>query len=272
MAAGEDPSDTRWRARLWQEPAHLAQILGTRSLFDALFAGCGDEETSVQASPFLVFAVLLSRVAHDLTAAPFVQEWVGPGRRLPVFDVEPLREFAAPSPRRMFLAELLASYTRVASGSTWVRTRGGWRRRRFSELDPLRLLEVLVNVPPAERAAVYRRLGDLALFLTGVFPDFAGGRLLPSLQSERLRRALREGAIDLENRGSAGPGGLDDIYLLGEIGRRSYERAYQAAEGGQAGILAEVAQEFDQARRTLNFLTDSYLYPLRRKFFPFPES
>ena len=82
-----------------------------------------------------------------------------------------LREFFAADGRRLFLTELLTSYTRVASGSTYVRTARGWRRRRFSELDPLRLASLLDAVPEAERPGIYRRLGDLALFLTGVFPD-----------------------------------------------------------------------------------------------------
>src|SRR5256885_13132420 len=38
---------------------------------------------------------------------------------------------------RLFLAELLASYTNVASGSTLVKTSRGWPRHRFSELDPM---------------------------------------------------------------------------------------------------------------------------------------
>src|SRR5690606_24818469 len=94
-----------------------------------------------------------------------------PRRRLPVFDVASLREFLDDHMRRYFLVELLASYTHVASGVSWARTSRGWRKRKFSELDPVRLAELLTVVEPPERAGVFRRLGDLALFLTGVFPD-----------------------------------------------------------------------------------------------------
>ncbi len=72
--------------------------------------------------------------------------------------------------RRLFLAELLSSYTHVASGTVWAKSGGRWRRRRFSELDPVQLARLAEVVPDWERLAVYRRLGDLALFLTGVFP------------------------------------------------------------------------------------------------------
>src|SRR5205823_12399988 len=101
----------------------------------------------------------------ELQDATHVDEGVGPRRRLPILGGDDLRAFLAGASRRLFVSELLASYTRVASGSTWVHTRRGWRRRRFSELDPVRLASLLEVVPEEERPGVYRRLGDLALFL-----------------------------------------------------------------------------------------------------------
>src|SRR5439155_299122 len=82
------------------------------------------------------FAVLIHRAVRDLGAASFVEEWVSPRQRVPVFDVGGLREFSADPFRRFFLAELLASYTHVTSGSVLVQTSRGWRRRRFSEHGP----------------------------------------------------------------------------------------------------------------------------------------
>ena len=78
-------------------------------------------------------------------------------------------------------------------------TRRGWRRRRFSELDPVQLAGMLEAVSPAERPGVLRRLGDLALFLTGVFPDHTA--------STPLGRPLSEAALlrsaGLETTGTA---------------------------------------------------------------------
>jgi hypothetical protein len=34
-----------------------------------------------------------------------------------------------------------------------------------------------------------------------------------------------------------------------------------------AGVLSEVSENFASARRLLNFLTDRYLYPMRRQWF-----
>ncbi|MGI8824983.1 MAG: hypothetical protein ACR2JC_04930 [Chloroflexota bacterium] len=250
-------------ADVHSDPGYLETLLVRPSLFQALF-GSGEGEAFLRASPFLVFATLVHRASHDLEELPYVHEWVGPDRRVPMFEIGPLRDFVGDPLRRLFLSELLASYTRVASGAVWTRTARGWRRRRFSELDPVRLVEMLDVVPENEKSGVYRRLGDVSLFLTGVFPDYAAGRLLPGLQRRRLERAL-------DRRDTGSPGLTSgDIHLLEQLGRRSYHLASRAAEppSGMSRVLAEVAEGFEQARRLLNVLTDRYLFPFRERWFP----
>src|SRR5262249_40263929 len=82
------------------------------------------------ASPFLTFAVAVHRVAERLARASYVDEWIGPRQRVPVFAVEPLRQLLADPLRRFFFVELLTSYTHVVSGSTWTATPRGRRPRR----------------------------------------------------------------------------------------------------------------------------------------------
>src|SRR6202140_2308029 len=156
-----------------RDPERLEALIDDPATYRMLFAVPG-RDPLLRGSPFLLFAVLIHRVVRDLAQASFVEEWVGPRQRVPVFDTGSLRDFGADPLRRFFLAQLLASYTRVASGSTLVKNSRGWRRRRFSELDPIRLIELAEMVPESERPAVYRRLGDLSLFLTGIFPDYTG--------------------------------------------------------------------------------------------------
>jgi hypothetical protein len=270
--ADEAASDADLLTKLHSEPEHLETLLGRPSLFTLLFAK-GDGDILLRASPFLAFAVLVRRATQDLEHARFVDEWVGPGRRVPMFEVAGLQDFASDPQRRLFLAELLASYTRVASGSVWVQTSRGWRRRRFSELDPMHLVELVQVVPERERSAVYRRLGDLALFLTGVFPDYAGRNLVAPIQRRRLGRALGLGDIDRSGFNLADSSG--SISLLEQVGRRSYYTAWKATEGiggSMSRVLGEVADGFGQARRILNFLTDRYLFPFRDQWFPLPEA
>src|SRR5258708_29926529 len=254
-AAGESGHDVR------RDPEQLEALIDNPATFRLLFKVPG-RDPLLRGSAFLLFAVLIHRVVRDLGQASFVEEWVGPRQRVPVFDTGSLRDFGADPLRRFFLAQLLASYTRVASGSTLVKTSRGWRRRRFSELDPIRLIELAELVPAAERPSVYRRLGDLSLFLTGIFPDYAGERLVVERERRQLERAL--GTVDREQYERH-----DGVWLLEQLGRRAYRIAQQGADrrAAMAGVLAEVSENFAAARRVLNFLTDRYLFPMRRQWF-----
>src|SRR5690348_7985499 len=169
------------------DPAALLAVLDYPGAFDAVMGQ--DERAAGLASPFLVFAVFVQRAAAELAAAGHVPERTGPRQRVPLFDAPALREFVAEPERRVFLAELLASFTRVASGRYRSRAGGRVRTRRFSELDPVRLAGMLDAVPKAERPGVYRRLGDVTLFLTGVFPDYAATGVLGPVNAARLLRA-----------------------------------------------------------------------------------
>jgi hypothetical protein len=257
--------------------AHPADIPHPADLpFPGDVAALGDRrDPLLRASPFLVFALAVHRAAADLREAALVGEWAGPRRRLPVFDAASLRNFLAAPARRLFLAELLASYVHVASGSVLVQTRRGWRRQRFSELDLVRLAALLDVVPAAERTGVYRRLGDLALFLTGVFPDHTATRAFAPAQADRLLR-LAGMARDETTRASsprdlgAPAGGVD---LLERLGSRWYRLAYETAAVRTAPlrVVEQIAERFGQARRVLNLVTDRYLFPFRARWFPGPH-
>jgi hypothetical protein len=244
-----------------RDPTRLEALIDNPVTFRQLFSVPG-RDPLLRGTPFLIFAVLIHRVVRDLGQASFVEEWVGPRQRVPVFDTASLNDFGADPMRRFFLVQLLASYTNVASGSMLVKTRRGWRRRRFSELDPMRLIELAELVPEPERPSVYRRLGDLSLFLTGIFPDYAAERLV----AERERRGLERALWPADREQSAG---RDGIWLLEQLGRRAYRIAQQGADrrAAMAGVLAQVSENFAAARRVLNFLTDRYLYPMRRQWF-----
>ena len=255
---------------LWADPERLEALLRSPAVMSALF-GSGERDPLLVASPLLVFSVLVNRVAQELEEAVFVEEWLGPGRTVPVFDVGALRDFLGSPPHRAFLAELLASYTRVASGTVWQRTARGWRRRRYSELDPLRLAQLLEVVPAEQRAGVCRRLGDLALFLTGVFPEHVASHPLEARHVERIRRLLDAAVPDApasvpdELVRAGGP--QRGTWLMEWLGRRAYGLAMRADSGLRAE-LGSVVESFGRARRVLNVLTSRHLFPARDRWFP----
>jgi hypothetical protein len=254
-------------ARLRADPALLEKALASPEVATLLFDPPADDpeaERLLRASPFLAFAVAVESIAVELKDATHVREWVGPKMRVPVLGGDDLRELLADPSRRVFLAALLASYTRVSSGTVWRETSRGWRKQRFSELDPMRMASLLDSVPEARRPAVHRRLGDLCLFLAGVFPDHTSARAFRPIDLHRLGRAAAMGGADelgeeLETRGAVG--------LLDHLGARWYLLAASGdAPGGS--VLEAIASRFVESRRALNLLADRHLFPARPGWFP----
>jgi hypothetical protein len=263
-------------AVLRAEPHRLVQLLSAPATRDAVFGSFEELATPgrlvaapAPVSAFLTFAVAVHHAAAELEDLRFTAEWVGPSRRLPVFDVPVLRDFVADPLRRLFLVELLASYTHVASGATWEHTSRGWRRRRFSELEPAQLAALVDVVPEAERPGVYRRLGDLALFLTGVFPDHTATRGLGPAQRGRLLRVSGVDA-DFDDVLPGDVASLGTVGLLELLGERWYRLAVAGAQPPLTAtmqVAASVSEQFRQARRVLNFVTDQFLFPMRGQWF-----
>jgi hypothetical protein len=268
-APSEPPSSP---TRIRSQPERLAACLADPRTFDAVFGPPGDREPIGRLSPFLVFAVAVERAHADVQHSGFVPEWLGPRRRVPVFGPADLRDFLADPWRRLFLVRLLGSYTHVTSGSVFVPTRRGYRRQRFSELDPVRLAGLLEVVPASERPGIYRRLGDLALFLTGVFPDHTATSGFGPVAEARLLRAGRLSATKWPD-ASNSPMALGEsgaVGLLEELGRRWYRLCADAVAPPRSrdlDVVAELSSRFNEGRRILNLVTDRYLFPLRDRWF-----
>jgi len=208
-------------------------------------------------SPFLLFAAAVHRTAADLAGASYAPERTAPRQRIPLFDGGRLSAYLAAPRHRLFLADLLASFARISGGV--VLARDGQHRRRWNDADPHRLAVLLDAVPPAQRSPVWRRLGDLALFLAGVFPD-AAERLVPDEAAARrlARQTLPKAARDARPE-PIPEGGAPD--LIEWLGTRWYTQAARHAPGEAALDLREQADLFRPARRVLNTATDRYLLP-----------
>jgi hypothetical protein len=269
-------TDTGWLRR---DPAAIPGLLGDPRVFEAVFgwpvvAG-GDQGRpprpgqAVPVSPFLTFAVAVHRSAIELASMGHVAERTGPRQRIPLFDAPALRDFLGSPARKLFLAELLASFTRVASGRYRVRGGGRTRTRRFSELDPVRLAGLLDGVPDAERPGVYRRLGDVSLFVAGVFPDYATLYGVGPASVARLLRAARVPAAEQERLAT-----VPAIELLEQLGARWYRAAHHLApvRTARLDVVADVAGRFQQARRVLNHIADRYLFTADHPWFAPPAS
>ncbi|GAB3445486.1 hypothetical protein [Actinophytocola sediminis] len=243
-------------AELRRDPEALPTLLADPRVFEAIL---GEQAVArgrmAEVSPFLLFAVMVRRAEQELAFMSHVSERTGLRQRVPVFDTPQLIEFLADPVRRLFLIELLASFTRVASGRYRVQTRRGLRWRRFNELDPVRLAGLLDAVSDAERPGVYRRLGDVALFLTGVYPDYAAGdRALSTVDAMRL---VRSAGVDQSM------AAIPAIELYEHLGARWYQSAWQLTRvrTERLAVITDVAERFRSARRVLNHLADQHLFP-----------
>lgn len=257
-SVGMDPGRA---GELRRQPANVPDLFGRPELFDRVYGS--DAAGLVSVSPFFAFLVAVEQAARELATVRFVAERSAPRQRVPVFDAPRLREFLTDPMRRLFLAELLTSFVRVTSGRYWMRTARGWRSQRYSELDPVRLAQLAEQAPAAERPGIYRRLGDVSLFLTGVFPDYAQLYALGPFDAARLLRAAGL-AADESGLVTAPP-----IQLLEHLGQRWYRRASELAPVATAhlAVVSQVADRFTDARRILNHIADRYFAQLGNPWF-----
>ncbi len=229
---------------LRRHPALVLDLLDRPAVTDAVLAADRDEPGRFRyVSPFLVFAAAVHRAGNALVGRTHVLDRTAARSRLPVFDGPVLAAFAAAPAHRFFLAELLASYARLASGVTWRRGERGWERQRWDELDLPRLAARLESLPSEEQPGVWRRIGDGALFLAGVFPEYAE-RTFGGTATARLQRVAGE-RLAVE-----GPVGE----LLEQLAGRAYGRAGSSVPPG-------VVEAPHAARRVLTIVADRYLYP-----------
>lgn len=232
-------------------------------------------------SPFLVFAAAIHRCAADLTATGYAPERTTARLRVPVFDGPQLARYLADPAHRLYLAELLASFARSSGGVIVTRTPRGVHRRRWNDLDLGRLATLVRALPEQDRPPVWRRLGDLALFLTGVFPAAIERALADRLDPARLARTT---GLPAPPDRDVGPADLFEWFGAGWY-RLAANRAAQSQPGGQQALAAAAsamrgsasgaalrdnADHFHQARRVLSAAADRYLFPAGGDWFSPP--
>lgn len=240
-------------AALRREPALILDLLDRPTVLSTVLGAPRREDGGQFSylSPFLVFAAAVHQVSNMLVGRSYVADRTGPRLRVPVFDAPLLAAFATDPVHRLFLTELLASYARVASGVVWRRGARGWRRQRWNELDLPRLAALLGVVGARERPGVWRRIGDGALFLAGVFPEYAR-RFLGVVEVARLQQAT----------------GLRLTSAEGDVGDMLEELASRAYEKVGVGVPDAVVESPRSARRVLTLVADHYLFPAATDWFP----
>jgi len=232
---------------LRDKPDLVAPMLDDPRLVDRLLR---EKDVLVRISPRLLFTVLLRRLRHDLEAHGLVYERDA-GHPIPVFAGSQARALLDQPGVFEYFVDLLCSFVRTHSGTLYWRERGLWRKRRFSDLNLDDMVAVCHLVAPEWRPRIYKRIGDIALFLTGVFPDHVSQLL------QGVRRRLSQGRTlaDYEREGRY-------FYRLA---------ARQSGTPWSSTVLQQLAEQFTLAREILTTLSERYLKPLREQYFSIPS-
>jgi len=144
---------------------NLTRITTPVAALDSRLASPG--EVHVEPSALLVFSAIVHHCCVAITTAGFRAERIGNRVFLPYVANHDFVDFASQAANRLFLIELLGSYARSLSGTSAPRCDD----LPVGSLDPVVLARSLGTVQQRERVGIYRRLGDLALFRSGVISE-----------------------------------------------------------------------------------------------------
>jgi hypothetical protein len=225
----------------------LEPMLDDPKLTERLFR---DEEALVRVTPHMLFSVLLRRLRRELEKEAYVLDLDTKGKRIPVFEGPAVAEMLSDKQTCDYLAEMLSSFARTNSGIIYWKERGTWHKGRFSDIDLDDMVELARIIDPEMRPALYKRIADIALFLSGIFPEHSAHVAGFRKTMFSAKRTLKE---------------------YEQAGKRFYHVA--ARETDQIHwkpVLGTLAEKFTLARLALNSLSDRYVKTLRAQYFRSP--
>lgn len=206
-----------------------------------------DPDITLKISPRLLFAILLRQVARDVRHARYTMERVGLRESVPIFDTPRVNQLLDDEEVLDYLSGMLASFVRTETYVLHVWYRGRWHRLRFSDLNMDDMVRLADLVDEPYRFPLLRRVADIALFLTGVFPGYV-------LSRGAYARALKPGrAVGQEWRN------LEEYEQQGATFYRLAAEHRDAEEHGLRRVLGRLSEEFSAARKPLSLLADRYL-------------
>jgi hypothetical protein len=204
----------------------------------------------VRISPYLLFSLLLRRLRKELDKEAYILDVDTKGKRIPIFEGPAVAEMLLDKRTRDYLAEMLSSFARTNSGIIYWKERGTWHKRRFSDIDMDDMIELARIIDPETRSGLYKRIADIALFLSGIFPDHAALFPAPRKAMSSAKRTLK----DYE-----------------QTGKRFYSVAALETDQVQwKPVFGTLAEKFTLARLALNSLSERYVKTHRARYFRFP--
>lgn len=253
-AAAPDVGDKSHLKKIIREDEDFRNsFVGDENVFRKLMA---DDEIFFKISPSLFFEILLRKAAGALSKASYTLEKTR-SMSIPVFDTRDLVELLNDQSIVAYLANMLSTFTRIESYTVSFRIRKGiWKKMRFNDMDISSLIRFSEAVEDEYRLGLYKRIADVCLFILGIFPDYA----------ERSYRYPLSGEIRPQI--SAGARISPEEYE--KKGQQFYRLAaeHQAAvETDLSDIFWALHENFQKAKKPLNFIAEYYLSTKRNMLF-----
>jgi len=231
----------------------IGDMLDDDRLFQRLMAS---EDVLVRVSPWLFFSVLLRRTQRDMEQESFTVERRN-RQKVVLFDTDRVLDLISQGPVRDYLATMLASFARIESITVPVQVREGvWRTYRTNELDIEGMMRYSETTDEPFRFEPYRRIADVCLFLTGLFPEYIEAQYRYP-QSRQLRPRAR-GRVCVSQ---------DDYEALGRVFYRRAAEHEMARMEGLDNVLTTLSEEFILAEKPLDLLANRYLRLKRHALF-----
>ncbi len=149
-----------------------------------------------------------------------------------------------------YLSKMLASFTRIQSSVTSVRVRRGIRRRvRHNDMDIDSLVRLCADADEPRRYQLYKRIADVCLFMSGVFPDHTYMDYNYASTGETRPTSMlgtRRSIEDYEREGRR-------FYGLAE--EHPAARALELTD-----VFGLLREHFNSARKPLTFMATQYLH------------
>ncbi len=255
-AAPDAPDREELKRRLAEDEEFRTALVGDEKLLQRVLA---DEEAFLHLSPALYFEILLRNASRDMEASTHTMERTG-RQNIPIFDTDEVVGLLGQPQVLDYLAHMLASFTRIQSYVIPIRVRRGVRRRvRYNDMDIDSLKRFATVADDEQRFGLYKRIADVCLYVTGVFPDFAlrdyrypaSGQVRPQT-SGRVRRSIEE---------------------YEEEGRRFYRLAEEhpvARSLNLSDTFGLLRHHFIAARKPLSFIASNYLHSRKSQLFGAP--
>ena len=240
-------------ALLASDEPMIERMLDDERLFGRLV---DDENILIAVSPWLFFTVLLRRARGDLEREAFTIEQRD-RQKVVLFDADRAGELLAQASVLDYLAVMLASFTRVESRTVHYRARQGfWRRYRTSELDVDGMVRYSQLVEEPFRFEPYKRVADVCLFLSGLFPEYIDAQV--RYPASRQTRPASRGRVCAS---------LEDHEAHGRAFYGLAAEHEMAQKEGLNGVLATLSEHFILAEKPLRLIANRYLQFARHKLF-----